>query len=148
MRLSCCCTRFVRAFVNVRTGGFLQQDFLDSFTSGPTHRDDESRNLELCPRGWRITQPCEYKPAYGVNSVRLNLETEMFAQIVEPCVSAYEKFPVFDRLDVKIDISPRKRITQDFLHDIGHRDNSFGPTKFIYHYRHSLGMGQKQFKQV
>src|SRR6266404_9269510 len=148
MRLSCCGTGAVWAFVNVRAGGFLQQNFLDSFTSGPTHRDDESRNLDLCPRGRQIAQPCEYKSAYGVNSVRRNLETEMFAQIVEPCVSTHEKFPVFERLDVKIDISPGKRITQDFLHDIGHCDNSFGPTKFIYHYRHSLGMSQKQFKQV
>src|SRR6266496_6384765 len=148
MRLSCCSAGAVRAFVNVRAGGFFQQNLLNSFTPSLTHRNGESWNLEFRPRSRQITQPCEYKSTDGVNSFRLNLETEMFAYIVEPRVSAHEKFPVFERLDVKIDISARKRITHDFLHDIGHRDNSFGATKFIYHHRHSLGMGQEQFEQV
>src|SRR5438552_9616957 len=139
MRLSCCSAGAVRAFVNVRAGGFFQQDLLNSFTPGLAHRDGESWNLEFRPRSRQITQPCEYKSADGVNSFRLNLETEMFAYIVEPRVSALENFPVFERLDVKIDISRRKRIANDCLHAIGHCDISFGATESIYQSRHSLG---------
>src|SRR5436190_20189010 len=119
MRLSCCSAGAVRAFVNVRAGGFFQQNLLNSFAPSLTHRDGVSWNLEFRPRSRQITQLCEYKSANGVNSFRLNLETKMFAYIVEPRVSDHEKFPVFAWLDVKIDISHRKSIANDFLHDIG-----------------------------
>src|SRR5947208_16506641 len=118
MRLSCCSAGAVRAFVNVRAGGFFQQNLLNSFTPSLTHGDGEPRNLEFRPRSRQLTQPCEYKSTDGVNSFRVNLETQMFAEIVEPRVCGPEQFSMLGGLCVRIDVSSRNGVSCSCLHGI------------------------------
>src|SRR5438874_12223403 len=107
MRSSCCNAGPVWCFLNAAAGCFLQQHFLDSFTAGPTHGDDEARNLQFCSGGWQITQARENKSANGIDSFLCNLKLQMFPYVIKPRVSAHEKFPILKRLDVMIVLSLR-----------------------------------------
>ena len=74
-----------------------------------------SRGISSCvPEGRQITEPIENKAADRVDAVGINLETEMFAQIVETRIAADQKFSVLERLDVKIDISARAPRRSEF----------------------------------
>src|SRR6266702_3909868 len=88
-----------------QTGGLFQKQFFDSFSTRASDSNREPRQFDFGASLRQIAKSVENKAADGVDSVRFQFKTEMLSQIVQTCVTADEKFSVFERLDVNIDIS-------------------------------------------
>src|SRR4051812_18232078 len=87
------------------------------------------------------------KSADRVDPFGVNLKPKMFGQIVQTRIAAHEKFAVAERLDVKLRTIARRAATENFLHDVFHRDDSLNAAEFINDDAHALGVRQKQLEQ-
>src|SRR4029453_13772727 len=136
-----------RRFINCGSGCFFQQELLDPLSPSAAHRNREMWHFDLCPRRRKVAEPVKNESTNCVDSFRLNLETEMFTQIVKARISADKKFSVLERLNVRVGISTRNCVAEDFLYDVPHCNDSFGPAKFVNHDRQPLGIGQEYSQQ-
>ena len=119
-------------------GCFLEQDLFDSLAPGAPHCNAEARNFELGAGGRQISEPVKNKTTDGVDPFRLKIKTKVLAQVIQARVSADQEFTVLQRFDVKIDVSARDGVAQNFFNDIRTGNDSFRAAEFIHHDGQSL----------
>src|SRR2546423_3246806 len=72
----------------------------------------------------------------------------MLAQVVQARVTAHEKPAVLEWFDVKLGVAQGQGVADDFLCNIGERDNSFGAAEFIHDDGETLGVREKAAEQI
>ena len=80
-----------------------------------THRNSKARDFYFCARGRQITQTREDKSTDRVDSLRVDLKTEIFAYIVKARIAANKKSSVPEWLDIKSDIVAVAPHREEFL---------------------------------
>src|SRR4051812_37570325 len=140
--------RSVLLLLRIEAGGLLQHNLLDSLPAGPADCHGKSRHFETGAGRRQIAEPVKNKTADRVQAFCFQFEPEVLAQVVEARVSAHQEASIVERLDVETGVAERRGIADDFLGDVGQRDNALGAAKFIHHDGESLGMAEKTSEQV
>ena len=99
-------------------------------------------------RGGQVAEAVEDEAANRVDAIRFDFEAKVLAQVVESGIAADQESSILQRLNIKLHLSARNCVAQNFLDDIRGRNDSFGPAEFIHDDGESLGMREEEFQQV